>query len=150
MNSSLILDPIVEALINTHAIEAFPYECCGFLFGDDKYGRHIQSAQRVPNSKVGDKRRRFEIAALDYLRAEQFALQHSTHLLGIYHSHPNHPAIASKHDLAKAMPYFSYVIASVTTDKVIDLKSWKLLDDKREFAEEQIYRQHLFQRQMIC
>ena len=68
--------------------------------------------------------------------AEKFALQNDTTLLGVYHSHPNHPAIASEHDLAVAMPYFSYIIVSVMNGEVADLKSWRLQDEAREFQEE--------------
>lgn len=138
MDSLIKLRPEVEDYINAHGQEAFPNECCGFLYGDEKDGRLITLAQRVNNSKEGDQRRRFEISPLDYMKAELFALEHNTQLLGIYHSHPKHPAIASEHDLAKAMPYFSYVIISVMEDAVVDIKSWKLKEDIREFQEEKV------------
>ncbi|MEK7258113.1 MAG: M67 family metallopeptidase [Bacteroidota bacterium] len=125
-------------IINLHALDAFPFECCGFLYGDEKDGRFISLAVPSLNSKEGDQRRRFEISPLDYMRAEQFARENNTTLLGVYHSHPNHPAIASEHDLAVAMPYFSYVIVSVTEWQVLDLKSWKLKDDQRIFEEEEV------------
>ena len=138
MNALIKLEPEVEAYINAHGQEAFPNECCGFLYGNEEDGRLITLAQRVTNSKEGDQRRRFEISPLDYMKAERFALENNTQLLGIYHSHPKHPAIASKHDLAKAMPYFSYVIISVMEDAVVDIKSWKLKDDIHEFQEEEV------------
>ncbi len=126
--------------INADGIAAFPNECCGFLYGheSEEDGRQITLAVPVTNSKDGDQRRRFEISPLDYLRAEQFALQNDTTLLGVYHSHPNHPAIASEHDLAVAMPYFSYVIVSVMNGEVADLKSWRLKDEERVFLEETV------------
>lgn len=130
----------VEA-INDDAISAFPNECCGFLYGTESAdgSREITLAVPVTNSKEGDQRRRFEISPLDYLRAERFALQNDTALLGVYHSHPNHPAIASEHDLAVAMPYFSYVIVSVMNVEIADHKSWRLKDEAREFVEEQVF-----------
>lgn len=124
--------------INQHAIESFPNECCGFLFGEEKGGRFIALAMQVKNSKEGDQRRRFEISPLDYLKAERFALENDTNLLGIYHSHPNHPAIASRHDLEKAMPVFSYLIVSVMDGEIDDIKSWKLKENHKEFAEEKL------------
>lgn len=137
-NFQIALDEKVVEAINRHAVETFPFECCGFLYGDETNGRSISIAVPVTNSKEGDQRRRFEISPLDYLRAEGFALKNNTQLLGIYHSHPNHPAIASQHDLAVAMPYFSYVIVSVTEGKAADIKSWKLKEETREFQEEEI------------
>lgn len=131
-------DKALEA-INADAISAFPNECCGFLYGTETGDvREITLAVPVTNSKEGDQRRRFEISPLDYLRAEQFALQNDTALLGVYHSHPNHPAIASEHDLAVAMPYFSYVIVSVREGEIADHKSWRLRDEVRAFLEETV------------
>lgn len=135
-NYRLSLNPDAVHVVKRHALEAFPYECCGFLFGEDSTFRKINLAVPSANSKEGDQRRRFEISAKDYLWAEQYALSHNTQLLGIYHSHPNHPAIASEHDLAVAMPYFSYLIVSVYGEEIRDLKSWKLLEDERKFKEE--------------
>ncbi|TAK40579.1 MAG: M67 family peptidase [Saprospiraceae bacterium] len=137
-SKQLTIDDTAAEVIRRHGEEAFPFECCGFLYGDEKDGRFISQAVPVSNSKEGGQRRRFEISPLDYMRAEQYALQHHTQLLGVYHSHPNHPAIASGHDLAAAMPYFSYVIVSVMEGKAVELKSWKLEDEERKFGEEKI------------
>ena len=135
---SLKISDEAIGVINNHGIEAFPNECCGFLYGHETDGRIVTLAVPVPNNKDGDQRRRFEISPLDYMRAEKFALQNDTTLLGVYHSHPNHPAIASEHDLAVAMPYFSYVIVSVMNGVVADLKSWRLKDEMQEFQEEKV------------
>jgi proteasome lid subunit RPN8/RPN11 len=136
MQSSIKLISKVEKEITIHGEEAFPNECCGFLFGNETNDRVINLSTRVENNKEGDQRRRFEISPFDYMKAEQFAIENNTQLLGIYHSHPNHPAIASVHDLEKAMPYFSYIIVSIMDGKYADIKSWKLFDEKREFHEE--------------
>ena len=127
-----------EKIIKSHAEQTYPFECCGFLFGHDGNERVITFAKPVKNSKKGDQRRRFEIGPLDYLKAEKYADENDLNLVGIYHSHPDHPAIASFHDLKKAMPFFSYVIISVNGGKVGDLKSWKLKNDIRQFTEEKI------------
>ncbi|MEZ4960990.1 MAG: M67 family metallopeptidase [Saprospiraceae bacterium] len=132
---------IEEAPLNViyrHGEKAFPYECCGFLYGDEQNGRRITLAVPVANSKEGDQRRRFEISPVEYMKAENYALENNLSLLGVYHSHPNHPAIASQHDLSVAMPYFSYVIVSVMDGKVADIKSWQLKEDKQEFYEERV------------
>lgn len=137
-NFQITLDESAVEVINHHAIEVFPFECCGFLYGNENDGRLVTLAVPAENSKQGDQRRRFEISPLDYIKAEEFALNHNTQLLGIYHSHPNHPAVASEHDLAVAMPFFSYVIVSVMNGIVEDLKSWKLKEEAREFQEEKV------------
>ncbi len=119
------------------AVEIFPDECCGFLFGVDSEMREVMIALPVINSKEGDKKRRFEISPDDYRKAELFAVRENLSLVGIYHSHPLHPAVASEHDRAVAMPWFSYVILSVFGNEVRDIKSWQL-DDQRQFREERI------------
>ena len=134
----LILDYSVQTIINNDAILSYPDECCGFLYGKENGVRHITHAVDVNNSKEGNKKRRFEISPLAYMKAEKFALENKLQLLGVYHSHPDHPAIASVHDLAKALPYFSYVIVSVTDKKILDYKSWKLHDEQRAFYEEEL------------
>lgn len=130
--------PQALEVMQKDGIESFPNECCGFLYGSETDVRQIELAVPVVNSKEGDQRRRFEISPLAYMKAERFAIENNTTLLGVYHTHPQHPAIASEHDLAKAMPYFSYVILSVIDAKVDDVKSWRLYDDKRAFYEETV------------
>ena len=57
-------------------------------------------------------------------------------LLGFYHSHPDHPARPSQYDLDHALPFFSYVIISVTSATLGDVRSWRLRDDRSAFDEE--------------
>ena len=124
--------------MENHALDTYPLECCGFVFGHETAeGRGITEVHRVENSKDGDQRRRFEIDPLDYLKAERYALQNDLTLLGIYHSHPNHPAIPSEHDLRQAVPYLSYLILSANEDKITNVTSWQLVDEK--FKEEEIH-----------
>lgn len=135
----LIIQTAAADVMRQHAVKDFPDECCGFFYGkEDGSDRIIERAVPVENNKEGDKKRRFEISARDYMKAEMFALQHDTTLLGVYHSHPQHPAIASEHDLKQAMPYFSYVILSVMDGAIADIKSWKLNEENTAFLEEKI------------
>lgn len=121
-----------------HALADFPNECCGFLYGVEKGKRIIEHYIPVPNDKQGDQRRRFAIDPLDYLQAERQALEWNSELVGVYHSHPLHPAEASEHDLAQAMPWFSYVIVSVYPEQVREIRSWRLDDLHPVFQEESI------------
>lgn len=139
----LVINPSAENTMRTHALEAFPNECVGFLYGDDeqtegeKSIRKIDLAVPITNSKEGDQRRRFEISPLDYMKAENYALEKNLTLLGVYHSHPLHPAIPSEHDLRQALPFFSYIIVSIQEKFVDHIRSWQL-NDAGEFEEENI------------
>ena len=138
MMSEIRITQEIEHQIRKHAERDYPFECCGFLYGKDDKIRTITIVKEVENSKAGDQRRRFEISPLDYIKAEKYALMENLHLVGIYHSHPDHPAVASEHDLAKAMPFFSYVIVSVRAGVSTDIKSWRLKDNERKFEEESV------------
>jgi len=133
----IFIEPETLSYIKTQAIQTFPDECCGFLFGTEQSdgSRNISTAREVHNAKAGDKRRRFEITGKDYMLAEQFALDSGLLMLGIYHSHPGHPAIPSEHDRVAAQPYFSYVILSVVQDRVDHTRSWRL-NETGSFEEE--------------
>jgi proteasome lid subunit RPN8/RPN11 len=135
----IIIESRVRQLLIDDAVDSFPDECCGFLFGREESDgtRVVIDILIVDNSKQGDKTRRFEISPLDYMTAEQHALDHDWTLLGIYHSHPKHPAIPSEHDRVAAQPYFSYVIISVMDSQTINFRSW-LLNEAQQFEEEKI------------
>lgn len=136
----LEIENSVKYYIQQHLENSFPNEGCGFFYGleDEQGNRQVLLAEAVNNKKEGDQRRRFEISPLDYVKAEQKALELGLQLLGIYHSHPNHPAIPSQFDLDKAMPYFSYIIQSVQDGEGGELTSWRLQDEQRVFEEEQV------------
>src|SRR5688572_28144809 len=107
------------------AIKSYPEECCGFFYGEENNGeRIVKDVLIVDNSKEGDKRRRFEITAQDYIRAENYAEENGIQLLGIYHSHPEHPSIPSETDRQSAQPYFSYIIISIHNRHFNSLQSW--------------------------
>ncbi len=136
------IDTIPLAEMKEEAVRTFPDECCGFLFGFEQADgtRSIVKIRTANNSIPGDKKRRFEISARDYLQAEKFALDNNFLLLGIYHSHPNHPAIPSEHDRLSAQPWFSYLIISVMHQQIDHIRSWRL-DEDSQFDEEDILNQ---------
>ena len=136
------LEENAENVIRNHGEEAFPNECVGFLYGYEIDGKRvINFANPINNSKDGDQRRRFEVSAKDYMKAEQYAIINNTTLLGVYHSHPQHPAIPSEHDLNPALPFFSYIIVSVLDGKSDKLYSWRLMETERKFEEEPLIKQ---------
>lgn len=128
-----------KSRITTDAENSYPDECCGFLYGveDSKGNRTVNDIVVVQNGKEGDKRKRFEITSQDYIKAEQYADDHDLVLLGVYHSHPDHPPVPSEHDRVAAQPYFSYLILSVEDGKTVLMRSWRLNDDS-QFDEELI------------
>jgi proteasome lid subunit RPN8/RPN11 len=129
----------VEKQLINDALRTFPDECCGFLLGYEKRDeRLVEEIIIVNNSKEGDKRRRFEITPTDYLKAEAYADTNGLTLLGVYHSHPNHPPVPSEHDRVVAQPFFSYIIIAVKENEFVSIKSWRL-NDAFQFEAEKIF-----------
>jgi proteasome lid subunit RPN8/RPN11 len=131
------IQPLANDIMTEDAVGSFPDECCGFFYGteDARGNRIVTHVLVVNNAKKGDKKKRFEISPKDYLRAEQFADENNLQLLGVYHSHPNHPALPSETDRLSAQPYFSYIIISVYDKIVKDIRSWRL-NSSSQFDEE--------------
>jgi proteasome lid subunit RPN8/RPN11 len=140
----LVLNKDLMDKMVAHALDSYPLECCGFVFGCDQLdGRIITEVHIVSNNQQGDQRRRFEIDPRDYLKAERYALEKEITLLGIYHSHPDHPAVPSKHDLKQAVPFFSYLILSTEEKQVKKITSWQLYHE--QFEEEEIEIENKFE-----
>lgn len=124
--------------MHRHAEADYPNECCGFFYGlAEGDQRQVRIVQQVDNAKEGDQRRRFQIDPRDYQKAEKYAIDHDLDLLGVYHSHPDHPPKPSEHDRQVAMPYFSYIIISVQEGNVTATRSWQL-NESQQFDEEQV------------
>jgi len=128
---STIIDRSVLKDILIRVESDYPNEGCGFLFGLDNHRvRHITQMIAVENQSTGDQRREFLIDPRDYLEAERYAEKNSLQLLGIFHSHPDHPAVPSAHDLEFAQPWFSYFIHSIQKGKLAGTRSYRLINDQ--------------------
>lgn len=117
-----------------HASSTFPEECCGFMFGsagDEK--TIVEDVSAVKNRHPDFKARRYLISPEDFMEAEKFADDRGLSLTGVYHSHPNHPALPSERDREAALPGFTYIIFSVNNGNTTDVTAWELAEDRSEF-----------------
>jgi proteasome lid subunit RPN8/RPN11 len=129
--NSIAADAVKE--IRRHASETYPDECCGALIaGSD--GRIVE-AFRLPNTTAAGARRRFRVGPSDYRVSEDRARELQGTLAGFYHSHPDHPARPSQHDLEHAWPNFTYIIIAVDGGAPGDITSWRLRDDRSGFEQ---------------
>jgi proteasome lid subunit RPN8/RPN11 len=93
----------------------------------------------VPNrwENEEEKSYRFLIHDQDMLQAELAAAAQDLDVIGIFHSHPDHPPDASLRDLAwAAWSGYSYLITEVRNSKPVRSRSWQLLIDRSGFEEE--------------
>jgi proteasome lid subunit RPN8/RPN11 len=144
--------------MNDHAESTYPEECCGLLLGhikgDEKTLIEIlptenswseqtadtfQFVEGIPGEHKYSKLNRFSIAPKVMLEAQKDARDRHLNIIGIYHSHTDHPAIPSEFDRVIAWPQYSYLIVSVQQGSACDLKSWSL-DDNHQFQPEEIHR----------
>ena len=126
--------------IRRHGEETYPEECCGFLLGRATGDENeIVSARRATN-RNGDRRHdRFVIGPEDYLAADRAARERGLDIVGMYHSHPDHPARPSSTDLAQAtFPGYTYVIVAVQSGRATDLTAWSLSPDRSRFEAEEV------------
>jgi proteasome lid subunit RPN8/RPN11 len=71
----------------------------------------------------------------DYTTAEAHASSSGLALVGFYHSHPDHPARPSQHDLDHAWPNLIYVITAVLQGQPLVTTAWTLREDRSRFDE---------------
>ena len=141
--------------MQTHAESTYPEECCGLLLGllrgdvktlvevlatQNSWGDDgVDDFQAIESSaqRKSSKRNRFSIAPKVMLQAQKDARDRNLDIIGIFHSHPDHPAVPSEFDRAIAWQQYSYIIVSVQQGKACDLKSWSL-NDEHQFQPEEI------------
>ena len=119
--------------------KGYPYEICGFLLGSIDYNNDIREAVEVYQVENQNKERandRFEISPKDYIKVENYADSKGLSIVGIYHTHPDHPDRPSQTDLMFAQPDMSYIIMSIEKGKAGNWRSWKLENDR--FVQEKV------------
>ncbi|MBW4579062.1 MAG: M67 family metallopeptidase [Tildeniella nuda ZEHNDER 1965/U140] len=136
--------------IHAHAERTYPEECCGLLLGTiaaDKRVVHdvyevlnawdTDAAHQLNDNAAFTKTRRYWIAPEDMLAGMREARRRNLEIIGIYHSHPDYPAVPSECDRAIAWSQYSYLIVSVEQGIAKDVRSWTLNE------------QHLFESEAI-
>ena len=122
--------------MNAHVENAYPEEGAGFLIGEQGEVREIMA---LSNSREdGARHNRFLFTPEDYLQAELKAEGLGLSLIGVFHSHPDCPNVPSEFDREWAQPFFSYIITRVDSGKAVNSRSWKLLEDRSKYEEEEI------------
>jgi proteasome lid subunit RPN8/RPN11 len=127
--------------IRQHGADAYPEEGCGFLLGSvgDEDTNRVTALFPLDNRASDRRTRRYELTADDYRAADEAARDQGLDVVGVYHSHPDHPARPSETDLEEAtFPGFSYVIVSVHNGAPDTLTAWTLAPDRSAFTREAI------------
>ena len=137
---ALILSRNLIDRIEKHAQNAYPEEGAGLLIGQvEGEKRRVQAVLELTNASQKESRRnRYLISPQDLLKGEKEASARRMDVLGVFHSHPDHPNQPSEFDRQWALPWFSYLITSVLAGKASGSRSWRLSEDRQGFTEEEL------------
>ncbi len=150
---TLIMTVEQLATMKIAAETAYPEECCGLLLGVQAWEegwRRVQEVRPLPNqwdethlaftdgadgAQSLGKHNRYWVDPKALMQAQREARDRGWIVLGVYHSHPDHPARPSERDRRLAWADYSYPILSVLQGTVVDLQSWRFSDDRPPWPE---------------
>ncbi|MBI5028960.1 MAG: M67 family metallopeptidase [Chloroflexi bacterium] len=142
---SLTLSQEIYNQITEHLQAAYPNEGAGLLLGHANGGAAPIVAKMVSailpfanKFESGEQYHRYLITAQDMLDGEKEAEKLGLDIVGIFHSHPDHPARASEYDREYALPWYSYLIVAVHQAQAVDVHVWVLADDRSKFVEQEL------------
>ena len=137
---TLFLSKSILDKIHANGSAAYPEEGAGLLLGRvDGDRREVVSILALGNAREDTARHnRYLLTPQDMLRGEQAAARLGLDVIGVFHSHPDHPNRPSEFDREWALPWFSYVITAVHSGRALESRCWQLREDRAEFLEEKI------------
>jgi proteasome lid subunit RPN8/RPN11 len=138
----VILEIKAETLrdIHNHGENSYPEEGAGLMLGrSNGENKRVTAVVKLANRREDAARHnRYLIGPQDYLYGEQEADRLGLDVIGVFHSHPDHPNRPSEFDREWALPWFSYLITQVASGKAMGSRSWRLEDDRKAFLEEKL------------
>jgi proteasome lid subunit RPN8/RPN11 len=123
--------------IRAHGAEGYPNEICGIMVGPRGEGR-VTEVRRARNIIVDRSRDRYEIDPRDHIRIQREADADGLDIVGYYHSHPDHPAQASRFDTERAWAGYVYLIVSIENGKPVDANGFVADKDGGPFRPESL------------
>jgi proteasome lid subunit RPN8/RPN11 len=125
--------------IRRHGESSYPEEGAGLILGkvdgDERFADQILPLTNQFEAAL--RNRRYMITPQDMIKAEEIAEGNGREIIGIFHSHPDHPARPSEFDRERALPWYSYLITSVRQSKAHESRVWRLTEE-RKFNEENL------------
>lgn len=137
---AVVLTSLLLSMIQEHGERCYPEEGAGVIIGTtERESRTATDIIPIVNSSDSSERHhRYLIAPREILAAEMKAEELDREVIGIFHSHPDHPAEPSEVDKQWALPWYSYIITAVEDGKGTVSRAWRLTEDRTRFHEEEI------------
>jgi [CysO sulfur-carrier protein]-S-L-cysteine hydrolase len=139
--------------ITAHAEREFPFECCGFIIGNQadeaRPIRNIQNEKHAtdPARFQRDARTAFLMDPREHLAVLQEIDAHELKLKAVYHSHPDHEAYFSATDRSQACsfdptepdyPETAYIVMSIRTGKFVSVAAFVWDSGQKDFVEAEL------------
>jgi proteasome lid subunit RPN8/RPN11 len=121
--------------IQAHGADGYPNEICGFMLGPKGDGE-VTEVRPARNIIVERARDRYEIDPRDHIRTQREADAAGLDIVGYYHSHPDHPAHASRFDTERAWAGYVYLIVSVQDGQPVEANAFVADQDGGPFRPE--------------
>ncbi|MCP3919028.1 MAG: M67 family metallopeptidase [bacterium] len=134
-SARLAREPLL--VIDRAARAGYPREACGVLLGTRGVDASVVSFATVArNLEAEHAHDHYELDPADLYKAEELARAAGLEVLGVWHTHPDHPAVPSDLDRERAWPGWSYLIVPVDSGIPGGVRSWTLVEGR--FVEEDV------------
>ena len=124
--------------LQQEAEAAYPFEGCGLLLGPlaaDKIATKVVVLKNILRDE-GRGRFDFSFSPAEFMQVQTAAEKENLDIVGLYHTHPDHPPRPSKTDESQPMlSGWINVIAAVHGGKFKEAKAWWREDDEKPFIE---------------
>ncbi len=138
MTTGIRFTPASWESLQQQAVAAYPFEGCGLLLGPlaaDKVATKVVVLKNILREE-GRGRFDFRFSPAEFMQVQRAAEKDNLDVVGLYHTHPDHPPRPSKTDESQPMlSGWINVIASVHGGKFKDAKAWWREDDQEPFIE---------------
>jgi len=139
MTNKVLLPKQYYKQICRHAERVYPEECCGLLLGESIGGtKSVHHIIETENEAEDTPHRRYCIPPKALFDAERLVREKGWEVLGVYHSHPDHPARPSDFDRERAILQYEYIILSVLGGRAAEMSCWSLRDPDPAFEREDL------------
>ncbi|MBR4515022.1 MAG: M67 family metallopeptidase [Lachnospiraceae bacterium] len=138
-NKIHINDEVLKIMVSS--VEAsYPAEGCGLLFkADDHAGPELKvKAAAVCFNEAKGVSEHYRMDPMEVFKHEENRAKENLSLSGIYHSHPDKPAILSEEDIREMLPGMVYIVFSVLSGKVKDIKGFIKHENVVHYAEVEV------------
>jgi proteasome lid subunit RPN8/RPN11 len=121
--------------------QAYPFEGCGLLIGPLSTTKTVQKVIALKNILRDEGRGRFDFAfsPKEFMEQQMAAEVMKLDVVGLFHTHPDHPPRPSATDASQPMlAGWINIIAAVHGGTFKEAKAWWREDEQQPFVESQL------------